>query len=259
MESGKTNIRKPSFAGSFYPAEKTDMLDLLHDFDWNSKDLLSEIYQSIDLNGIHGLIVPHAGWVYSGKTAFVAYQLLKKCKCRKIALLGPSHQKFFHGALADNHESWNTPLGDCSIFKDDYFPVDNEVHEKEHSLEVQMPFIHYASPSSEVLPLVVGEVSEHQAKDYSKHLMDEDYFVIISSDLSHYHPLNRAKIIDAKTIEAIEKTDENNIEACGRNPLKVAFVLMGELNQTSHLIHYSTSAEAFGDATSVVGYASFWF
>lgn len=259
MKQDKINIREPAFAGSFYPAGKDAVLDLLHEFDRNSKDFLSDFYKSFDVAGIHGLIVPHAGWVYSGKTAFVAYQLLKECKCQKIALIGPSHRTFFKGALADDHEFWKTPLGDCPIIGDDYFQPDRNVHAREHSLEVQMPFIHYFSPAAHILPLVAGEISRNQARDYAKHLKEENYFIIISSDLSHYHQLNQARVIDARTIGAIEDADEDNIEACGINPLKIAFNLMQELNLKAHLIHYSTSAEAFGDASSVVGYASFWF
>ena len=259
MKSGKANIRKPAFAGSFYPAGKSAVLNLLHDFDRNSKDYLMDFYKSFDFNGLHGLIVPHAGWVYSGKTAFMAYHLLKECNCEKIALLGPSHRQLIHSACTDDHEFWETPLGNCSIIQDDYFKMDRNLHAEEHALEVQIPFIQYFSPSSHILPVVVGEITEDQAKDYAGHLKEQNYFIIISSDLSHYHQLDEAKIMDAKTIESIENADEKHLEACGRKPLKIAFAMMRELNLKAHLINYSTSAEAFGDASSVVGYGSFWF
>ncbi|MBE0649938.1 MAG: AmmeMemoRadiSam system protein B [Bacteroidales bacterium] len=259
MQFGNATKREPAFAGSFYPADKSAVLELLHEFDKNSKDILADFYESFDLSGVHGLIVPHAGWAYSGKTAFLAYQLLKECQCQKIALLGPSHRHLFQGAFADNHDFWETPLGECSIIKDAYFEVSNNTHEREHSLEVQMPFIQYFSPSSRVLPLVVSEMTKSLAGDYAQHLIEENYFVIISSDLSHFHSLEQARKIDARTIASIEEKDGTNIEACGSNPLKIGFALMRERNLTPHLIHYSTSAEAFGDTTSVVGYASFWF
>lgn len=259
MKSGKANIRKPSFAGSFYPAGRNAVLNLLHEFDKNSKDYLSDFYKSFDFSGLHGLIVPHAGWVYSGRTAFMAYHLLKESKCEKIALLGPSHRQFFHGARVDDHDFWETPLGGCPIIKDEYFETDRYLHKGEHALEVQMPFIHYFSPSSHILPIVVGDLKENLAKDYAQHLKEEKYFIIISSDLSHYHPLDEAGIIDAKTIERIENAEENHLEACGSKPLKIAFVMMREMNLKAHLINYSTSAEAFGDTSSVVGYGSFWF
>jgi hypothetical protein len=259
MEFSKAKIRETAFAGSFYPADESAVLDILREFDKNSKDLVADFYRSFDFKGLHGLIVPHAGWAYSGKTAFLAYQLLKECKCQKIALLGPSHRQFFQGAFADDHDYWETPLGDCAIIKDPYFEASNEIHSREHSLEVQMPFIHYFSPSSMVLPLVVGEITRSLARDYAQHLIEEQYFVIISSDLSHYHVLEQARKIDAKTIESIEERDERNMEACGINPLRIAFSLMREKGLKPKMIHYSTSADAFGDAASVVGYGSFWF
>jgi len=259
MKSGNANIRKPSFAGSFYPAGKNDMMNLLREFDKNSKAYLTDFYKSFYVTGLHGIIVPHAGWVYSGKTAFMAYHLLKECNCEKIAVLGPSHRQFFHGACVDDHDFWETPLGNCAILKDDYFSVDRELHAKEHALEVQMPFIHYFLPSAHILPIVVGEITDKQAREYAKHLKEKSYFIIISSDLSHYYPLSEARIIDSKTIESIENAKETHLEACGSRPLKIAFAMMHELNLKAHLINYSTSAEAFGDTTSVVGYGSFWF
>jgi len=259
MKFRKAKVREPAFAGSFYPADKSAVLEILREFDRNSKDLLADFYKTFDFKGLHGLIVPHAGWAYSGKTAFLAYQLLKECRSEKIALMGPSHRQFFQGAYADNHELWETPLGDCSIIKDDYFEVNQDIHAREHSLEVQIPFIQYFSPSSSVLPLVVGEMTKSLAKDYAHHLIEENYFLVISSDLSHYNSLEQAKAIDAKSIAAIERSEESGIDACGINPLKIAFALMGERNLSAHLIDYSNSAEAFGDTTSVVGYGSFWF
>lgn len=259
MGFGKENIREPAYAGSFYPADKSAVLDQLHEFGRNSKDFLADFYKSFDFSGLHGLIVPHAGWVFSGKTAFFAYQLLKECKCDKIALLGPSHRQFFQGALTDDHELWETPLGTCSIIEDMYFEANSNVHAREHSLEVQMPFIHYFSPSSRILPLVVGEITDSLAKDYAKHLINEHYFLVISSDLSHYYPLDLAKKIDSKSVAGIENADERQVKACGINPLKIAFAAMREMHLKAHLIDYSTSAETFGDATSVVGYGSFWF
>ncbi len=259
MGYGKANIRDTAFAGSFYPADKSAVLDVLREFDMNSKDILADLYASFDFSGLHGLIVPHAGWAYSGKTAFLAYQLLKECKSEKIALLGPSHRQFFQGAFADNHDHWETPLGNCAILHDDYFEVNNAIHSREHSLEVQMPFIHYFSPSSRILPLVVGEITSSLARDYAHHLLEKEYFVIVSTDLSHYHPLEQARKIDAGTIAAIQERDENNLEACGVNPLKIAFSLMREKGLKPKKIHYSNSADAFGDSTSVVGYGSFWF
>lgn len=259
MELKKARTREPVFAGSFYPAENDAVVELLHKFYNNSKDVKTGFYNNFNCKILHGLIVPHAGWVYSGKTAFLAYQLLKKCKPEKIALLGPSHRQSFQGAVADNHELWETPLGVCSIINDEHFEVNRNVHAREHSLEVQMPFIYHFLPSVKILPLVVGEMTGTLSKHYARQLWEENYFLIISTDLSHFYPLEVAKQKDAKTIENIEEVQENGVVACGINPLRIAFAFMHEHGFTPHLIDYSTSAEASGDTTSVVGYASFWF
>jgi len=251
------SVRKPVFAGSFYPetiAEVEDFIKKLnigHIGDNNDRNM-----QRAD--EVSGIIVPHAGWVYSGKTAMAAYKLLAKIQPAKIAILGPSHRVMVNSAVRDGHKIWETPLGSSELIQDEDFEVSLDAHVNEHSLEVQLPFIQYFVPSCKILPLVVGQLQEEQVKDLAEKLLGKDYFFIISTDLSHFYPIAEAHRRDLQTIKNIEELREVGIEACGLQPLRIAFAMMRENGWKPHLIDYSTSAEAFSDTTSVVGYASFW-
>ncbi len=255
MKTENHLTRKPAFSGSFYPATKEEIFRFFQRF--RSQFPEDGLPAEVKNQKISGLIVPHAGWVYSGKTAFAAYRLLKEAAPAKIALLGPSHRALFHTVYRDTHNFWESPLGLTPVLRDPHFPEHPEVHNNEHSLEVQLPFIQYFSPESTLLPLVTGHISNSQATEFATWL--EDYFLIISTDLSHYHPLDEARHIDSRTIRQIEQMDDRQIDACGINPLRIAFAYMKKHGLSPRLVDYSTSAEAFGDASAVVGYASFWF
>jgi AmmeMemoRadiSam system protein B len=251
------SIRKPVFAGSFYPATKEAILATLQKLE-SSQATAEKPPNDKPANHATGLIVPHAGWIYSGKTAMAAYQLLKIIQPKKIALLGPGHRVLVHTAVRDSHTAWESPLGITPLIQDRDFEVSNHAHANEHSLEVQLPFIQYFIPDCEILPLVVGQLNEDQIESLAAKLMNKDYFFIFSTDLSHFHPLPEAHRRDLQSIKNIEELHEAGTEACGIHPLRIAFSLMRKLQKKPHLIHYSTSADAFGDTTSVVGYASFW-
>ena len=255
MGKGKIKVREPAFAGSFYPATQKAILAFFRQVE---EEIAGEEFPAPDKNTQPaGLIVPHAGWVYSGKTAYVTHRLLKRVNPEKIALLGPSHRSFFHTAYRDMSSHWASPLGNTPLIHDSRFLEHPFVHQAEHALEVQLPFIQHFSPQSRLLPLVVGEISDMQAQEFASFL--EGYFLIISTDLSHYHPLDEARRIDTHTIRQIENLDPGDVNACGIHPLQVAFAFMRQRGLKPRLIDYSTSAEASGDASAVVGYAGFWF
>jgi len=255
MEKKNVTIRKPAFAGSFYPSTKKEILAYFQRFEkqLNEEDTGGETEDA----PVSGLIVPHAGWVYSGKTAYAAHRMLKKAAPKKIALLGPSHHALFHSVYCDPHDLWESPMGQTTVIHNSQFPVHPSVHNEEHSLEVQLPFIQYFSPNSMLLPLIVGHLSETQAREFAEML--DSYFLIISTDLSHYHPLDEARKTDSLSITNIENLNDDHVDACGINPLRIAFAFMRQRGLKPRLIDYSTSAEAFGDASAVVGYAGFWF
>ncbi len=246
------------FNGSFYPAEYYEVIEQFKQFESNT-NLNSNYPNEGYPEKINGLIVPHAGWKYSGKTASLAYQLLRKIDPPKISLLGPSHEYPINSIIADNHKQWSTPIGNIKIIHDKHFVVNSTYHRNEHSLEVQMPFIKYYTSDAQVLPLVVGQIDQTQAAYCAEYFVKQDYFLIISTDLSHFHSIKLANEIDKLSIAGIEKLLVKDVEACGIFPLKVAFEYCKLKNTKPCLIDYSTSAEVSGNHSSVVGYASFYF
>lgn len=243
------STREPTVAGTFYPASKAEILQFI----------IEHKKKPIKTGPLHGIIVPHAGWVYSGETALHAYALLEKIKPEKIALLGPSHYFPITSCISDPHETWVTPMGDVRIIKDDFFQNNTGIHAPEHSIEVQFPFIRHFSPESKVLPLVTGDITTDYAQDVAEHLIEEDYFIIISTDLSHFYTEKQANELDKRSIEQITRLDTENIDACGINPLKICFAMCRKLQVHPTLLEYTTSAKTSGDSSRVVGYASYWF
>lgn len=253
------SIRKEAIARSFYPGQEKKVLDFFHFIENKKAEAINELLESIEGQYINGLIVPHAGWVYSGKTALMAYKILEVIKPPEIALLGPSHKFPINRILADEHSYWSTPIGLIKLLRDHHYEKNVTYHAHEHALEVQAPFIKYYSPNSSVLPLLIGEISDITAEDCAHHLYDNNYFIIISTDLSHFNSLEIAKQKDIVSINSIQNNSSLEIDACGRNPLKIAYEFNRLRNSKPHLIDYSTSAEISGDQNNVVGYASFWF
>ncbi len=256
MKKSDIHIRKPVFAGSFYPSTAKEIKAFIEKFNKDhseQEDYLKQMPASVS-----GLIVPHAGWEYSGKTALSAFRMLEKLQPDKIAILGPGHRVLVNSAVRDDHEAWETPLGTTMLIQDEDFEIFKPAHAVEHSLEVQLPFIQYFVPRCKIMPLVVGQLKKGQVETLAEKLLDKGYFFIISTDLSHFYPIAEAHKRDLKSIENIERLCEEGTEACGLQPLRIAFAIMRKLRKKPHLINYSTSADANGDASSVVGYASFW-
>ncbi len=251
------SIRKPVFAGSFYPENKAEAEAFIKKLSPGHLEN-EEGPEALIQDKVSGIIVPHAGWVYSGKTAMSAYKLLANIQPEKIAILGPSHRVMVNSAVRDAHKTWETPLGSSLLIQDEDFEISVEAHANEHSIEVQLPFIQYFVPDCKILPLVVGSLKEEQVIDLAEKLLGKDYFFVFSTDLSHFYPIAEAHRRDLQTIKNIEELREEETEACGLQPLRIAFALMRKKGLKPHLIDYSTSADAFGDTTSVVGYASFW-
>lgn len=250
-------IRKPAVAGSFYPEE-------------GLKEIIKSFFDEAEAKEVkHGMIVPHAGYIYSGKTAAIGYKsmlefLRKNKKINNIIILGPAHQVAFEGIFQDKNNEWETPLGKIKLKKIAEVKDEEVPHEKEHSLEVQVPFIQFVAEELgrelTINPIIVGDLSEFEAKQYAELLSKEtDCFFIISTDLSHYLNLSYAKDIDKETINAIINHEPQHLDACGKNPLKIIIEMAKIKKWEFKLLDYSTSAEESGDESAVVGYAAISF
>lgn len=256
-------MRSPAVAGQFYPEDPQKLKQTIsHFLDQQPKNLFIP-------KNIKALIVPHAGYIYSGLVAASAYQnlYLAKCQPKKIILIGPSHHFPIANFVFSSADQWETPLGKIPL----YFPFKNKrgfvfddlAFQMEHCLEVQLPFLQIIFQNFQILPILINNEKESRnLTNFLESILDNETLLIISSDLSHYYPLEIAEKIDAQTINLIlqlktEKIDE--IDACGAPGILTLMYLAKKFDWQVKLINHQTSFDSSGDKTSVVGYGSFVF
>ncbi len=264
------NARMMSVAGSFYPAHRTEITQMIEHFNTileSHPDLLKRFNTLLG----RAVIVPHAGWIYSGFTANIAHKILSHAKPKTIVVIGPSHRVGFEGVSISDLNTYQTPLGDLTIdyelvqtlrqhFSLPYFP---EAHH-EHSTEVQMPFIKYYMPDVKVIELVYAYAKSAQISPIIDYVLNlQDTAVVISTDLSHYYSLNEANKLDSICLEAIRSENIQELhagcEACGMIGVEAMLEIAKKRKMESILLDYRTSADASGDSSRVVGYASALF
>ncbi len=253
-------VRPAAVAGLFYPAEAGELRAQLH-------RLLAD-------NPAQGpapkaLIVPHAGYIYSGPVAARAYNLLAPvtARIRRVLLLGPAHRVPLRGLALPNSAAFHTPLGDVSLDTEAMAGLDalpgvqrsDEAHRQEHSLEVHLPFLQLLLPQFKLIPLVVGWSEAGQVSRVLERLWGGDEtLVVVSSDLSHYHAYAEAHRRDADTARHIESQAPNleGDQACGAYPLNglLAFARTRQL-QVSRL-DLRNSGDTAGGRERVVGYGA---
>jgi MEMO1 family protein len=236
----------------WYPTDKKELNDLIDSYYKEDK---------IKLNAfkINGLIVPHAGYEYSGKIAGTAFSLLKDKKINKAIILGPSHYKQLNRVVTSDKFEITTPLGKVKLFNIGFPTTDIT---SEHSINNQIPFLQKLG-ISEIMPLMVGEIVNEVAKRIAEKIAKESALCVFSTDLSHFMNYEMANKIDKASIKLIETLDiENidNVDACGKYPLLIMMYLCKYLNTTPKLIEYKNSGDLTGNKrVGVVGYSSFWF
>ena len=232
----------------WYPKEKKELNEALENY-------LSEKISVGKNQEIHGLIVPHAGYIFSGKISGKAFSLLNPKKINKAVILGPSHYAGFYGMRALGKAE--TPLGKPKISSSNFQKIGYE-----HSVDNQIPFLQKLNQEIEILPLIVGEISTEDAEKIARQIADKEDVYIFSTDLSHFLDYDEAVKIDKKTINIIENLDfdrANEIDACGKFPLLIMMQLCRLKGWKPKLIEYKNSGDVIGEKESVVGYASFWF
>lgn len=267
MENG---VRKAAVQGLFYPKEcakvKTYIKGFNHTFD------AMNIPQKIKNIIPRAVIVPHAGYIYSGFTANFAYRFLKQSKVKRIIVIGPSHHHYFKSISGSYYETYETPCGLLEIDSAYLFALakqfdigfEHKAHEKEHSTEVQLPFIQHYFPKTKVIELIYGDTSAKTLANLITALLNnKDNAVVISSDLSHFHNLKEAHILDKNCLKGVEKLDltelEKGCKACGLTGIQAMILAAKHLKLSSKLLDYRTSAETSKDTSSVVGYMSAMF
>lgn len=264
------SYRTMSVAGSFYPANANEIITMIENF---NTILLSNPDEVAHFDALYGdaVIVPHAGWVYSGFTANIAFRVLAKTKPKTVIVIGPSHRVGFEGVSIADTQSYQTPLGNLAInahlvkeLKERFaIPYFDQAHH-EHSTEVQMPFIKYYLPDAEVIELVYAYAQPELIEPIISYALSRsDTAIAISTDLSHYYPLHEAQQLDSICLEAIRDEDTDTLnkgcEACGMVGVKAMLNAAKKKGLTSTILDYRTSADASGDSSRVVGYMSALF
>jgi len=264
-------IRHQQVAGYFYPADKDKL----------QKDIalmLQVAKPEKAFNNIFGIVSPHAGYMYSGKTAAFAYNLLKDKFYKTVIIISPSHAEYFPGISIYDGDAYETPLGIVEI---DQVMVDMLVenskiifrgiqgHRKEHALEVQIPFLQTVLKNFKIVPIVMGDQSkmfvDELAEKISK-VVDDNTLVVASSDMSHFYSAEEAERLDSvveKRIndfdfeQLLKDLDDHECEACGGGPIAVMMKTASLKNiDKSLVISRSDSGDVTGDKSEVVGYLS---
>ena len=264
-------VRQPAVAGMFYPADEQILKD----------DILTYLEQVTvkPSSQPKALVVPHAGYIYSGAIAASAYKQLIpfKDKINRVVLLGPSHRVAFSGLAVPEADYFNTPLGEIPIDKNGIQEIShlaqvitsNQAHSEEHSLEVQLPFLQVILDEFSLIPIVVGDAERHDVAEVINQSWcgedgscDEHTLIVISTDLSHYHEYSEAKHLDLLTSDAIEHLKPDLIsyeDACGRNGLKGMMTVADEKGLSVELLDLRNSGDTAGDKNRVVGYGAYAF
>ena len=276
-------VRQPAVAGQFYPQSEEDLQTMANEFLSIAKQKTGKANYSPQI-----LIVPHAGWEYSGPTAAFGFTQIENSDFKKVILIGPSHQAFFEGAAVDDSDYWQTPLGKLAVDKtltnkilapQEGIIANHEAHENEHCLEVELPFLQVVLPDLKIVPILIGQASESTLELLAQKIaanFDEKTLLVISSDLSHYPDIETARVVDERTIKAILSGNEDNFRetldelaseypdvdtfACGREAIKVGLMVAKSLRiDQVKLLAKTNSGEVTKQNDRVVGYATIGF
>lgn len=259
-----TNTRPPAVAGAFYPGNPRILAATVDQF-------LSDA-MTVPQTQPKALIVPHAGYVYSGATAGHAYALLTPWheQIRRVVLLGPTHRVAVDGIAIPQTEAFATPLGDipldtgamAQIAELPQIVFSDRAHAQEHSLEVHLPFLQRALDNFRLVPLAVGHAEPSDVAEVIEILWGgPETLIVVSSDLSHFLPYATANHVDADTCAHILKLDTHICpeQACGAYPVNGLLLAARRHGLAPQLLHRCNSGDTAGDKQRVVGYAAFSF
>lgn len=259
------SIRPPAVAGLFYPDDARVLRVQL-------SGLMATAPPPDLALPPKALIVPHAGYIYSGPIAASAYRLLAALRAQitRVVLIGPTHRMAVRGIALPAAQSFATPLGSVPVSRIDWHTlqsnphvlVDDAPHAREHCLEVQLPFLQTVLDGFEIVPLLAGDVAPEVVADVLDALWGgPETLLLVSSDLSHYHPYETARLADRRTAENILSLSDplNHEQACGATPINALIQVARRHGLQPHLLDLRNSGDTAGDRGSVVGYAAIAF
>jgi AmmeMemoRadiSam system protein B len=257
-------VRPPAFAGTFYPADPVELRQLV-------EFCLAGAIRCQKQGSAKAFVLPHAGYVYSGPIAGTGYHCLEEDRdhVRRIVLLGPSHRVAFSGVAVSSANSFATPLGEISVDESavsDILELPQvqlleSAHEREHSLEVHLPFLQVVLGQFKLVPLVVGDATAQEVCEVLDRVWGgAETRILISSDLSHYHDYATARRLDEQTAATIGRLESvATDQACGASPLNGLLYAARKHGLHSHLLDLRSSGDTAGDRSRVVGYGAFAF
>jgi AmmeMemoRadiSam system protein B/AmmeMemoRadiSam system protein A len=271
---GAETVKEPSVAGTFYPADKSALRGSVEKF-------LSAVEKPQRNGRLIALVAPHAGYRFSGQVAAYGYKEIQDSAIQKVILIGASHHVGFKGASIYTAGSFRTPLGDVKINEplankllDDtadvtFYP---EAYSREHSLEVQLPFLQAVLKDFSIVPILIGtptkKTYDHLIDTLSE-MIDEKTLIIASTDLSHYHDYTSAMAMDGKIISAIERLSAGDTakllqsgqsELCGVYPVLITMEVARRAGADyGMLFKYANSGDVTNEKEKVVGYSSMGF
>ncbi|MGZ4812217.1 MAG: AmmeMemoRadiSam system protein B [Terriglobales bacterium] len=272
-----SQVRPAAVAGTFYPADRSELQKTV--------DGLLAGAQVAPVQGqLWAIISPHAGYAYSGAVAAHAYALLKGQRYRRVVVISPSHYESFGFASIYDGDGYATPLGKVAVDKSfaaklagasPLLKLSSRGHtvsgeQREHALEVQLPFLQRALGDFQLVPIVMGEqsyeVSRALGVALAKFISAPDTLIVASSDLSHFHKYEEATALDRKPLRAVQAWDYFSLsrnlaagvwEACGGGPIVAAMIAAERLGATeAALLNYANTGDVTGDHSRVVGYAA---
>lgn len=261
--------RPPAVSGMFYPSEKQYLSVLLD-------KLFSGVESGNEFEYIPGIIVPHAGYRYSGATAATGFSAIKNHRYENVVILSPSHYDAFYGCSIYPGTAYSTPLGLVPInttlvkrltsFSSEIM-LSELGHRDEHGVEVELPFLQHVWGEFNFVPVVMGSQDEQTIRNLSAALTEccdpEKTLLVVSSDLSHFHHSKKANILDAEVSKSIEDFDDVGLmnklqsglaEACGGGLIVSQLRALKHNNLNARVLHRTHSGEISGDNNSVVGY-----
>lgn len=264
-------VREPSVAGMFYPSSPSKLKEEI-------QLLLDTTKLSEQIENIVGIVSPHAGYIYSGRTAAFAYNAIKDKNYKTVIIISPSHREYFAGISIYNGDAYKTPLGEVSVDKN----ISTELargskiifegiqgHRAEHAVEVQIPFLQMVLNDFKIVPIVMGDqnrVFVYELADKLSKVIDENTLIVASSDLSHYYSKRTANELDSIVEKHINNFDYEGLqrdlenrrcEACGGGTIVTLMKTADLVNKKkSKVLHRSDSGDVSGDNSEVVGYLS---
>lgn len=272
-------VRQSIVAGSFYPSNPSVLRRMIIEF--------LEKAENKNINNIKGLVCPHAGYIYSGQIAAHSYKQIEGKDYETVIIIAPSHAEYFDFNSIYTGSAYETPLGLVKIDTEKALSLINKSnypsyiqgstfgHRKEHSLEVQLPFLQVVLSDFKIIPIVMGAQTKQNIESLGRAIGDlfkgENILIIASTDLSHYHSYSTAVSLDSKVIEAIEKFNDpsfdieefiddistQQLEMCGGGPVASAMIASSLLGANeAAVLEYKNSGDVSGDKSAVVGYLS---